>query len=313
MESHPLYRYSETGAGLSFTSSHPTVPSLPNRLFGHSKFEIRESPISPFPTHFDSETLTALSDSQEQYSSADNYSGVSSSYNSSIETTSCFQRSSPSQDGCRDSLLSCSGRPTSLQNEHHSQNTAYTFQELEDVLMDDEQGELATDTSLGEHVWDQNPHGSQFSRPKDSVAFIRSQSGKSTNVEKHKEAVQESSVQDVPPGDLKQLLIACAKSLSDNNMDEFEKLTEKARRAVSISGEPIQRLGAYMIEGLVARKEASGSNIYHALRCREPEGKDLLSYMQIVYEICPYLKFGYMAANGAIAAKHAKTRIGYTS
>jgi hypothetical protein len=56
-----------------------------------------------------------------------------------------------------------------------------------------------------------------------------------------------------------------------------------------------------MVEGLVARKEASGTNIYRALRCREPESNDLLSYMQILYEICPYLKFGYMAANGAIA------------
>lgn len=301
MESHPLYRYSETGAGLSFTSSHPTVPSLPNRLFGHSKFEIRESPISPFSTNFDCETLTVLSDNQEQYSSTDNYSGVSSSYNSSLETTSGFQRSSPSQDGCRDSLLSCSGRPTSLQNEHHSQNTAYTLQELEDVLMDDGQEVRVTDTSIGEHVWDQNPHGSQFSCPEDSVAFIQSQSGKSVHAEKHKEAIEELLVQDVPPGDLKQLLIACAKSLSDNDMHKFEKLIEKARRAVSISGEPIQRLGAYMIEGLVARKEESGSNIYHTLRCREPEGKDLLSYMHILYEICPYLKFGYMAANGAIA------------
>ncbi|KAK4851388.1 hypothetical protein QYF36_014685 [Acer negundo] len=102
-------------------------------------------------------------------------------------------------------------------------------------------------------------------------------------------------------GNLKRLLIACAKSLNENNINDFDNLIEKARGAVSISGEPIQRLGAYLVEGLVARKEKSGSNIYRALRCREPEGKDLLSYMHILYEICPYLKFGYMAANGAIA------------
>ncbi|CAN1224101.1 Chitin-inducible gibberellin-responsive protein 1 [Linum grandiflorum] len=81
----------------------------------------------------------------------------------------------------------------------------------------------------------------------------------------------------------------------------FEKLVDKARGEVSITGEPIQRLGAYLVEGLVARNQSSGSNIYRALNCREPESKDLLSYMQILYEICPYLKFGYMAANGAIA------------
>jgi hypothetical protein len=104
-----------------------------------------------------------------------------------------------------------------------------------------------------------------------------------------------------PPENLKQLLIACAKALSDNSIDVFDRLIEKASDAVSITGEPIQRLGAYMVEGLVARKEASGSSIYQALNCREPESKDLLSYMHILYEICPYLKFGYMAANGAIA------------
>lgn len=100
---------------------------------------------------------------------------------------------------------------------------------------------------------------------------------------------------------LKQLLITCARALAGNKLDEFAKLVELARASVSISGDPIQRLGAYMVEGLVARKELSGNNIYRALRCREPEGKDLLSYMHILYEICPYLKFGYLAANGAIA------------
>jgi hypothetical protein len=111
-----------------------------------------------------------------------------------------------------------------------------------------------------------------------------------------------SSLQDVPPDNLKQLLIDCAKALYENNLDDFEKLVDKAQSVVSISGEPIQRLGAYMVEGLVARKEASGTNIYRTLKCKEqPEGKELLSYMQILYEICPYLKFGYMAANGAIA------------
>ncbi|RYR21223.1 hypothetical protein Ahy_B03g066507 isoform C [Arachis hypogaea] len=89
--------------------------------------------------------------------------------------------------------------------------------------------------------------------------------------------------------------------MSENNMKDFDQLIDKARSAVSISGEPIQRLGAYLVEGLVARKEKSGNNIYHALRCKQPAGTELLSYMQMLYEICPYFKFGYMAANGAIA------------
>lgn len=104
-----------------------------------------------------------------------------------------------------------------------------------------------------------------------------------------------------PGSSLKHLLIACASALASNKVDEFERLVEKARAFVSIGGDPSQRLGAYIVEGLVARKESSGNNIYRALKCKEPEGKELLSYMHILYEICPYLKFGYMAANGAIA------------
>jgi hypothetical protein len=100
---------------------------------------------------------------------------------------------------------------------------------------------------------------------------------------------------------VKQLLTRCAEALSEDRTEEFLKLVQDARRTVSINGEPIQRLGAYLVEGLVARHGNSGTNIYRALKCREPESTELLSYMKILYNICPYFKFGYMAANGAIA------------
>ncbi|CAH9063291.1 unnamed protein product [Cuscuta epithymum] len=114
---------------------------------------------------------------------------------------------------------------------------------------------------------------------------------------------EEGTMSAAPPpiNDIKWLLTACARALDEKKLSDFDRLVDHARGLVSITGNPIQRLGAYMIEGLVARKEASGSNIYRALRCNEPTGKDLLSYMHILYEICPYLKFGYEAANGAIA------------
>ncbi|KAL6330403.1 hypothetical protein AAG906_040333 [Vitis piasezkii] len=102
-------------------------------------------------------------------------------------------------------------------------------------------------------------------------------------------------------GDLKQILVACAKSVSDNDLLMAQWLMDELRQMVSVSGEPIQRLGAYMLEGLVARLASSGSSIYKALRCKEPASADLLSYMHILYEVCPYFKFGYMSANGAIA------------
>ncbi|XP_038686076.1 scarecrow-like transcription factor PAT1 [Tripterygium wilfordii] len=102
-------------------------------------------------------------------------------------------------------------------------------------------------------------------------------------------------------GDLKDALCACAKAIVNNDMLTAEWLMTELRERVSVTGEPIQRLGAYMLEGLVARLASSGSAIYKALRCKEPAGADLLSYMHILYEVCPYFKFGYMSANGAIA------------
>lgn len=101
--------------------------------------------------------------------------------------------------------------------------------------------------------------------------------------------------------ELKRLLIECAEALYENRIDVFKALIEETRNYTSVNGDPIQRLGDYMREGLVARYENSGTNIYRALRCRQPESKELLSYMRKLYDICPYFKFGYMAANGAIA------------
>lgn len=107
--------------------------------------------------------------------------------------------------------------------------------------------------------------------------------------------------EEIPRRDMKQVLIACAKAVSDNDLLTAQWLMAELRLMVSVSGEPVQRLGAYLLEGLVARLASSGSLIYRSLRCTEPESSELLSYMHVLYEVCPYLKFGYMSANGAIA------------
>lgn len=102
-------------------------------------------------------------------------------------------------------------------------------------------------------------------------------------------------------GDLKQVLFACAKAVATNNLSTADWLIAQLREMVSVTGEPIQRLGAYMLEGLIARLALTGSSIYKALRCKEPASAELLSYMHLLYEACPYFKFGYLSANGAIA------------
>ncbi|KAF5203167.1 Scarecrow-like transcription factor pat1 [Thalictrum thalictroides] len=102
-------------------------------------------------------------------------------------------------------------------------------------------------------------------------------------------------------GDLKQVLVYCAESISDGDLTMAHTLIAELRKMVSVTGEPIQRVGAYLLEGLVARLASSGSSIYKSLKCSEPTSSELLSYMSLLYEICPFFKFGYMSANGAIA------------
>jgi hypothetical protein len=309
MDSRPFFGLGVTGAGISFTSSHPTVPSIPNRLLGSLKFDIGNSPNSPFSTQFDTDTITALSDSQEQHSSTENLSGASPSCNSSLESNNYFYRPRPSTDCRQDGLQLHSGEAFFTQNANCSQNIKHVLLDIETALMgpDDEEEVTTREISIPEtsnqrsRSWSQEPQGVHVFHSQPSFVPTPMQSGEVVRAEQRHRAIDEESLQGFPLGNLKQLLIACAKALSENKMVDFDNLIEKARAAVSITGEPIQRLGAYMVEGLVARKEASGTNIYHALRCREPESKDLLSYMQMLYEICPYLKFGYMAANGAIA------------
>lgn len=102
-------------------------------------------------------------------------------------------------------------------------------------------------------------------------------------------------------GDLKEMLCACAYAMADNDMEMSEWLMFELREMVSITGNPLQRFGAYVLEALVARLSSSGSKICKSLKCKEPTASELLSYMNKLYEICPYFKFGYLSANGAIA------------
>jgi len=41
----------------------------------------------------------------------------------------------------------------------------------------------------------------------------------------------------------------------------------------------MQRLAAYMVEGLEAKLRSSGGHIYKTLKCKEPTSSELLSYM----------------------------------
>ncbi|XP_073061542.1 scarecrow-like protein 13 [Primulina eburnea] len=113
-----------------------------------------------------------------------------------------------------------------------------------------------------------------------------------------------------PQMDLKQLLISCAETVSETDtaslsdrsvaISAAEALMDTLEKKVSVSGEPLQRLGAYMLEGIRARLLSSGSIIYKKLKCEEPTSFELMSYMSVLYQICPYWKFAYTSANVTI-------------
>ncbi|KAL7155769.1 hypothetical protein ABFS83_03G098500 [Erythranthe nasuta] len=98
----------------------------------------------------------------------------------------------------------------------------------------------------------------------------------------------------------KSLLFACAASIQNGNFAEASHMINVLRQRVSIQGEPSGRIAAYMVEALAARVESSGRGLYKALKCKEPPSSDRLSAMQVLFEVCPCFRFGFMAANGAI-------------
>lgn len=118
-------------------------------------------------------------------------------------------------------------------------------------------------------------------------------------------------VLDIAPGlNLKELLNACAEAVSDADISTAEVLMDVLEQRVSVTGEPMERLGAYVLEGLRARLLSSGSIIYKKLKCKEPTSSELLSYMQVIYNMCPHYKFAYMSANVVIReAMMNETRI----
>ncbi|KAF7046486.1 hypothetical protein CFC21_055512 [Triticum aestivum] len=112
---------------------------------------------------------------------------------------------------------------------------------------------------------------------------------------------------------MKELLIVCAKAVADDKATNIscssisQDIIVELRKMVSVCGDPLQRLGAYMLEALIARIFSSGHSVCKAL---ESDAEDFISYRNLLFESCPYLKFAYLSATGAIAeATNGEDRI----
>ncbi|XP_057785890.1 scarecrow-like protein 1 [Salvia miltiorrhiza] len=98
----------------------------------------------------------------------------------------------------------------------------------------------------------------------------------------------------------KHMLFECAAVVHNGDFKRASSMISVLRQHVSIQGDPSERIAAYMVEALVARIAASGRGLYRALKCKEAPSSDRLSAMQVLFEVCPCFRFGFMAANGAI-------------
>ncbi|KAI3441597.1 GRAS domain-containing protein [Psidium guajava] len=312
MELHQLFGYGLTDAGLWFSSSHPTVTSIPNRSLKSLKFDIGSSPSLPFSSQLESETLPPPRDNREQQSSAENLSISSTSCNYALETNSnlvCSSKSNFGVDPLPNHYMSCSDLTSLSGSLNSSPQMNFATKELE-ATFDDVvtspcisywKGSIPLVQGRKPIKRSQECYRSRSSQPQASAALRHIQFNENTLLEKWHKAIDESLVRSPSEDKIRHLLIECAEALSENNTEEFDKLVKKARTAVSTCGGHIRCLGAYMVEGLVARRKSLGPQVSRVLKCKEPQSKDSLTYMHVLYEICPYLKFGYMAANGAIA------------
>ncbi|KDP43070.1 hypothetical protein JCGZ_25256 [Jatropha curcas] len=171
------------------------------------------------------------------------------------------------------------------------------LQELERALLDDNEDDdedelfgnsqsMEIDGEWSESIQNMMLHDS----PKESSSSDSNLSSISCNKE----------VSQLLPRTPKRLLLDCANALAEGNIEVADALINDLRQMVSIQGDPPQRIAAYMVEGLAARMASSGKFLYKALKCKEPPSSDRLAAMQILFEVCPCFKFGFMAANGAM-------------
>ncbi|CAN1130349.1 Scarecrow-like protein 1 [Linum perenne] len=166
------------------------------------------------------------------------------------------------------------------------------LQELERVLLNDDDEACGNTQSMEiESEWsDQMMNPMLYDSPKESTSTDSNLS----SISSCKEVCQLS------PRTPKRLLFECANAISVGNIDGASSIITELRQMGSIQGDPASRIAAYMVEGLAAKIASSGKYLYKALKCKEPPSSDRLAAMQILFEICPCFKFGFMAANGAI-------------
>ncbi|PPS03862.1 hypothetical protein GOBAR_AA16805 [Gossypium barbadense] len=99
-----------------------------------------------------------------------------------------------------------------------SHEIVYTSQELGTTVIAPDGANEVTNTSQTNgqryRASSKDCQGSSMRQPRTTIVSNRRQSTKATYVEKRLTAIEDLSLQSIPPENLKQLLITCAKALS---------------------------------------------------------------------------------------------------
>ncbi|GLJ44159.1 hypothetical protein SUGI_0921300 [Cryptomeria japonica] len=95
-----------------------------------------------------------------------------------------------------------------------------------------------------------------------------------------------------------ELLGMCANHVSAGNMEQSNLCMEQISNLASLTGDPMQRLATYFMEGLAARITKAWRGLHRALNSTHlPSIVELVSARQVFYSLFPYFRFAMEAVN----------------
>ncbi|KAJ3688210.1 hypothetical protein LUZ61_017374 [Rhynchospora tenuis] len=100
--------------------------------------------------------------------------------------------------------------------------------------------------------------------------------------------------------DLWALLIRCSEAVSVNDINMAYELIKQIRTHSSPKGDSYQRMAYYLVDGLEARLDGTGCDIYHKQISNQGSASDLLKGFRIYHAVCPYPRASYFFANETI-------------
>ncbi|KAL2894146.1 Scarecrow-like protein 1 [Bienertia sinuspersici] len=260
---------------------------LPTQLYASGKHKIKYMPETFNNPSYDPKFFINSPSEELIHPSDSNANPFESSYRTNYELEYFISRS-----------------PESI--EYDEDMVKLKLQELEHALLDDEEDRVDEVVSGPEPSMEIDE---EWGGPLRNMMMVHHSPKESTSSESSNISSVSSKDETLPSSvTTKELLFDCAARISEGKFEQAALMMNDLRQMVSIQGEPSQRIAAYMVEGLAARLASSGKVLYKALRCKEPPSFERLASMQVLFEVCPCFKFGFMAANEAImeAIKYEK-------